>query len=73
MKGRHVVRGVGETEQGSEFSSTRLDSFDEASMQSIVRCHSDLYRFSTEVDMDDEGVPSTSLFDRLWPIPFWPS
>ena len=57
MTGRQVVRRVGETEQRSVFSSTRLDSFDEASMHSTARCHSHPHKFSAEVDMD-EGVPS---------------
>ena len=46
---RHVIRRVGE--QRSEFSSTRLELFDEASMQ-LVRCHSDPHRFSAEVVVD---------------------
>ena len=67
MTGRHVVRRVGETEQWSVSSSTRLDPFDEASMHSTARCHSHPHNFSAEVDIDDESVPS-----KIAPsIPTW--
>ena len=61
MAGRHVVRRVGETEQRSVSSSTKLD---EASVHWTARCHSHPHEFSVEVDKDDRGpskVPVQSV------------